>query len=163
VSILVPKCVCVCECSSMKIIKRDSVLFCCPLTTTHYATIFSSFDKNWQKERNFLSNATNGYLWLLEWNQYVFHLLQKLKEKQFVGNIFCKIAEKPFFKMSEYKKIYRLLIVSSRSRNKIAISGSVLNNVIKLEYDYETSTLSDLVILGTRGKTGSTMWKLCQP
>jgi hypothetical protein len=58
--------------------------------------------------------------------------------------------------MSEYKKIYRLLIVSSRSRNKIAISGSVLSNVIKLEYDYETSTLSDLVILGTRGKISST-------
>ena len=48
--------------------------------------------------------------------------------------------------MSENKK--RLLIVSSRSRNKIAISGSVLSNVIKLEYDYETSTLSDLVTSG---------------
>jgi len=47
--------------------------------------------------------------------------------------------------MSEYKKINRLLIVSSRSRNKVAISGSILSNVIKLEYDYETSTLSDLV------------------
>lgn len=39
----------------------------------------------------------------------------------------------------------RLLIVSSRSRSKLAISASVLKNVIRLEYDYETSTLSDLV------------------
>ena len=39
----------------------------------------------------------------------------------------------------------RLLIVSSRSRNKIPISASLLSNVIKLEYDYETSTLNDLV------------------
>ena len=41
----------------------------------------------------------------------------------------------------------RLLIVSSRSRNKIPISASLLSNVIKLEYDYETSTLNDLVSL----------------
>ena len=47
--------------------------------------------------------------------------------------------------MSTDLKTRRLLIVSSRSRNKIPISASQLSNVIKLEYDYETSTLNDLV------------------
>jgi hypothetical protein len=42
-------------------------------------------------------------------------------------------------------KVRRLLIVSSRSRSKLAIAASVLDSVIRLEYDYETSTLSDLV------------------
>lgn len=41
--------------------------------------------------------------------------------------------------------MYRLLIVSSRSRSKLAISAALQKNVFKLEYDYETFTLTDLV------------------
>lgn len=41
--------------------------------------------------------------------------------------------------------VNRLLIVSSRTRNKLAIKGSILPNVIKVEYEYETSTVGDLV------------------
>ena len=51
-----------------------------------------------------------------------------------------------FEKMSEPAQVRRLLIVSSRSRNKVAITASLLTSTIRLEYDYETANLADLVI-----------------
>ena len=47
---------------------------------------------------------------------------------------------------SEPAQVRRLLIVSSRSRNKVAITASLLTSTIRLEYDYETANLADLVI-----------------
>ena len=36
---------------------------------------------------------------------------------------------------------YRLLVVSSRARNKVAIFNSVLPNLIVVDYNYETTSL----------------------
>ena len=40
---------------------------------------------------------------------------------------------------------YRLLVVSSRARNKVAIFNSVLPNLVLVDYNYETTTLDELV------------------
>ena len=41
---------------------------------------------------------------------------------------------------------YRLLVVSSRARNKVAIFNSVLShNLILVDYNYESTTLDDLL------------------
>ena len=45
------------------------------------------------------------------------------------------------------KTYFRLIIVSSRARNKLAIYASVLPNVIVMEYTYETNTLQDIADL----------------
>ena len=45
------------------------------------------------------------------------------------------------------KAYFRLIIVSSRARNKLAIYASVLPNVIVMEYTYETNTLQDIADL----------------
>ena len=39
---------------------------------------------------------------------------------------------------------HRLIVVSSRARNKMAIYASVLPNVIAMEYSYETNTIQDI-------------------
>ena len=39
----------------------------------------------------------------------------------------------------------RLLLVSSRARNKLAVYASVLPEVIAMEYSYETFTLDDIL------------------
>lgn len=40
---------------------------------------------------------------------------------------------------------YRLLVVSSRARNKLAIFNSVLPNLVLVDYNYEGTTLEDLL------------------
>ena len=40
---------------------------------------------------------------------------------------------------------YRLLVVSSRARNKVAIFNSVLPNLILVDYNYESTTLDELL------------------
>ena len=40
---------------------------------------------------------------------------------------------------------YRLLVVSSRARNKVAIFNSVLPNLVLVDYNYETTTLEELL------------------
>ena len=40
---------------------------------------------------------------------------------------------------------YRLLVVSSRARNKVVISNSVLPNLILVDYNYESTTLDELL------------------
>lgn len=40
---------------------------------------------------------------------------------------------------------YRLLVVSSRARNKVAIFNSVLPNLVLIDYNYETTTLDELL------------------
>jgi hypothetical protein len=42
------------------------------------------------------------------------------------------------------RTVFRLIVVSSRARNKLAIYASVLSNVIVMEYSYETHTLQDI-------------------
>ena len=42
------------------------------------------------------------------------------------------------------REVFRLIVVSSRARNKLAIYASVLSNVIVMEYSYETHTLQDI-------------------
>ena len=39
---------------------------------------------------------------------------------------------------------YRLIVVSSRARNKLAIYASVLPHVIAMEYSFESNTLQDI-------------------
>ena len=39
----------------------------------------------------------------------------------------------------------RLVLVSSRARNKLAVYASVLPNVIAMEFSYETFTLDDIL------------------
>ena len=40
---------------------------------------------------------------------------------------------------------YRLLVVSSRARNKVAIFNSVLPNLVLVDYNYEMTTLDELL------------------
>ena len=40
---------------------------------------------------------------------------------------------------------YRLLVVSSRARNKVAIFNSVLPHLVLVDYNYETTTLDELL------------------
>lgn len=40
---------------------------------------------------------------------------------------------------------YRLLVVSSRARNKVAIFNSVLANLVLVDYNYETTSLEELL------------------
>ena len=42
---------------------------------------------------------------------------------------------------------FRLVVVSSRARNKLAIYASVLPHVVVMEYSYESSTLHDITDL----------------
>ena len=50
---------------------------------------------------------------------------------------------------------YRLLVLSSRARNKVAIFNSVLPNLILVDYNYETTSLDELLqkILKSLGGT----------
>jgi hypothetical protein len=47
--------------------------------------------------------------------------------------------------MSSNHSEHRLLVVSSRARNKVPIYSSVLPNIHLMEYGYETTTLEDLI------------------
>ena len=45
------------------------------------------------------------------------------------------------------RPFFRIIVVSSRARNKLAIYASVLPNVIVMEYSYETHTLHNIAEL----------------
>ena len=50
---------------------------------------------------------------------------------------------------------YRLLVVSSRARNKVAIFNSVLPNLILVDYNYETTSLEELLEKITKALNGT--------
>ena len=50
---------------------------------------------------------------------------------------------------------YRLLVVSSRARNKVAIFNAVLPNLILVDYHYETTSLEELLEKITKALNGT--------
>ena len=79
----------------------------------------------------------NTVLWI--WNQDVQKRFKVTKP-----NLQFKVKNRKQ-KKKKMGTDYRLLVVSSRARNKVAIFNSVLPNLVLVDYNYEMTTLDELL------------------